>query len=150
MKKSLFVLALCAGFAACSSDSNKSADQSDSAAATENYAENRQSEYDSSINATGTESGGGSAETTAGSKGEKLIAQSDCLSCHKVNEKLVGPAYQEVANKYENNDKNIDYLVGKIKAGGSGVWGEVAMTPHPNLSDDDAKEMAKYILSLRK
>ncbi|HEY0894915.1 MAG TPA: c-type cytochrome [Sphingobacteriaceae bacterium] len=149
MKKSLFVLALCAGFAACSSDSNKSADQSDSAAATENYAESRQSEYDSSVNATGTESAGaaGSAEEA---KGEKLIAQSDCLSCHKVSEKLVGPAYQEVAAKYEDNDKNIEYLAGKIKTGGAGVWGEVAMTPHPNLSDDDAKEMAKYILSLRK
>ena len=150
MKKSLIVLALCAGFAACSSDSNKTgADQTDSAAATENYAESRQSEYDSSRNETGTESSpaGGSTEQ---SKGEKLIAQSDCLSCHKVNEKLVGPAYQAVAEKYENNEKNIDYLAGKIKAGGAGVWGEVAMTPHPNLSDEDAKEMAKYVLSLRK
>jgi len=149
MKKSLIVLALCAGIAACTSDSNKSADQADSAAASENYAENRQSEYDSSTNATGTETAP-AAGSTEQSKGEKLIAQSDCLSCHKINEKLVGPAYQEVANKYENNDKNVDYLAGKIKAGGSGVWGEVAMTPHPNISEDDLKEMAKYILSLRK
>jgi cytochrome c len=149
MKKSLIVLALCAGFAACTSDSNKSADQGDSAAATENYAENRQSEYDSSINSTGTETAPATGSTEH-AKGEKLIAQSDCLSCHKVSDKLVGPAYQEVAAKYENTEKNIEYLAGKIKEGGSGVWGEIAMTPHPSLSEEDAKEMAKYILSLRK
>ena len=83
-------------------------------------------------------------------KGAKLISLSDCLACHRENEKLIGPAYVDVANKYESNDKNIDYLAGKIIEGGSGVWGEVPMTPHPNISEEDAKEMARYILTLRK
>jgi cytochrome c len=83
-------------------------------------------------------------------KGEQLIAKFDCLTCHKVDQKVVGPAYVEVAQKYEANDKNISYLAGKIIKGGSGVWGQVPMTPHPNVSEGDAKEMARYILSLRK
>jgi cytochrome c len=82
--------------------------------------------------------------------GEKLIAKSDCLACHKVDQKLVGPAYEEVAKKYEFNDKNVDYLAGKIIQGGAGVWGEIPMTPHPDIKEADAKEMARYILALRK
>ncbi|MHC2991645.1 cytochrome c class I [Pontibacter sp. HJ8] len=83
-------------------------------------------------------------------KGEQLIAKSDCLACHKVDQKLVGPAYEDVAKKYEMNDKNVDYLAGKIIKGGAGVWGEIPMTPHPDLKEADAKEMARYILALRK
>ncbi|WP_299700859.1 c-type cytochrome [uncultured Pontibacter sp.] len=83
-------------------------------------------------------------------KGEKLIAGSDCLACHKVDQKVVGPSYEEVAQKYEFNDKNVDYLAGKIIQGGAGVWGQIPMPPHPNVSEGDAKEMARYILSLRK
>lgn len=83
-------------------------------------------------------------------KGKNLIATSDCLACHKVDQKLVGPAYQEVAAKYEFNDKNVDYLAGKIIEGGAGVWGQIPMSPHPDLSRENAREMAKYVLSLRK
>lgn len=82
-------------------------------------------------------------------KGKNLIAMSDCLACHQVEQKLVGPAYKEVAAKYEMNDKNVTYLSEKIIKGGAGVWGQIPMTPHPDLSQADAKEMAKYILSLR-
>lgn len=83
-------------------------------------------------------------------KGMKLIEMSDCLACHKVEDKLVGPSYQDVAGKYEFNDKNVDYLAQKIIKGGSGVWGQIPMSPHPDLKVADAKEMAKYILSLKK
>ncbi|GAB3527371.1 hypothetical protein GCM10027443_03860 [Pontibacter brevis] len=83
-------------------------------------------------------------------KGKNLIATSDCLSCHQVDRKLVGPGYVEVAQKYEFNDKNVDYLAGKIIDGGAGVWGQIPMSPHPDLSRENAREMAKYILSLRK
>ncbi|MFT2010683.1 c-type cytochrome [Pontibacter sp. 13R65] len=83
-------------------------------------------------------------------KGGKLIAQSDCMACHQEKTKVVGPAYVDVAKKYEFNDKNVDYLAGKIIQGGAGVWGQVPMSPHPNVSKADASEMAKYILSLRK
>ncbi len=82
-------------------------------------------------------------------KGIELIAGSDCLTCHKVNEKSIGPSYQDVANKYTANDATIVDLAGKIIKGGSGVWGEVPMTAHPQLSEDDAKTMVRYILSLK-
>lgn len=88
---------------------------------------------------------------TAGNfeKGKALLSKSDCLACHKVDQKVVGPAYQDVAKKYEANEKNIAYLANKIIKGGAGAWGDVPMSPHPTLSQGDAREMAKYILSLR-
>lgn len=82
-------------------------------------------------------------------KGEMLISKSDCFACHKIQDKLVGPAYKDVANKYAKTNANIDYLVDKIKKGGSGVWGAIPMPPHPALSDDDAKAMVQYILTLK-
>lgn len=78
-----------------------------------------------------------------------LIAQSDCLTCHKVDEKLIGPTYREVANKYENTEANVKLLAGKVIKGGTGVWGEVAMTPHPAISQADAEAMIKYVLLLK-
>jgi len=82
-------------------------------------------------------------------KGLDLIAKSDCLTCHKVEEKLVGPAYREVANKYPNDAASIDMLASKIISGGAGNWGQIAMTPHADLSKEDAQTMVKYILSLK-
>ncbi|MGY4386660.1 cytochrome c [Pedobacter sp. UYP24] len=80
--------------------------------------------------------------------GEALLKKSDCLACHNIKTKIVGPAYISVAAKYTVAD--IDHLVDKVIAGGSGVWGEIPMSPHPTLSKSDAKEMVKYILSLKK
>ncbi len=82
-------------------------------------------------------------------KGLELIAKSDCLTCHKISEKLTGPAYKEVAAKYENTDANVSLLAEKIVKGGQGVWGPIPMTPHAALSEADAKQMVKYILLLR-
>jgi cytochrome c len=87
--------------------------------------------------------------TASNDKGLELIGASDCMACHAIDRKIIGPAYKEVANKYENNEANIDTLVSKIKKGGMGNWGNVPMTPHPDLPDADAKEMVKYILSLK-
>lgn len=84
------------------------------------------------------------------SKGLALIAGSDCLTCHKVAEKSIGPAYQEVAAKYENTDDNVEMLAAKIIKGGSGNWGAIPMTAHANLSQEDAEAMVKYILLLKK
>lgn len=84
------------------------------------------------------------------SKGEELIAAKDCLTCHKVELKLIGPAYIDVAKKYPATEENIAMLADKIIKGGTGNWGEVPMTPHPDVSVEDAKEMAKYILSTGK
>jgi cytochrome c len=84
-------------------------------------------------------------------KGLALIAKSDCLTCHKIDEPLTGPSYREVANKYGvMPDTVIGYLAGKIISGGKGNWGETYMTPHAGVSKEDAEAMVKYILLLKK
>ncbi|QEH43872.1 c-type cytochrome [Chitinophaga sp. XS-30] len=86
---------------------------------------------------------------TAG-KGKELIAAQDCKTCHQEDAKLIGPSYNEIAAKYENNDENIATLAGKVIKGGAGNWGEIPMAPHPAIPEEDAKEMVKYILSVGK
>ncbi len=84
-------------------------------------------------------------------KGLALIGANDCLTCHKVNEASTGPAYADIAAKYAGaDDAKIKEVAGKIIAGGSGVWGQVPMTPHPALAEDDAIAMVKYVLLLKK
>lgn len=84
-------------------------------------------------------------------KGLDLVGKYQCIACHKVDETLTGPSYREVANKYAGaGEAKISELAKKVIAGGSGVWGELPMTPHPNVSEDDAKAMVKYILLLKK
>lgn len=80
--------------------------------------------------------------------GEDKISNSDCLSCHMVEQKMIGPAYVDVAAEYENNEANVTMLAQKIIKGGVGAWGEVPMPPHADLSEEDAKDMVRYILSL--
>ena len=80
-------------------------------------------------------------------KGESLIEASDCKSCHALDKKSVGPSYKQVAEHYKDNKDAQKILMDKIKNGGSGVWGEVAMAAHPNIKDDDLSEMVKWILS---
>ena len=82
-------------------------------------------------------------------KGLALVAKSNCLTCHKVSEKLIGPAYKDVAKKYAGNDTAVTHLAHKVITGGKGVWGDVAMTPHPDVSEADAEQMVKYILLLK-
>lgn len=83
-------------------------------------------------------------------KGLELVAKSDCLTCHKINEKSTGPAYSDVAAKYTPvADTTIQYLAGKIIKGGDGVWGAIPMTPHPQVTQADAEQMVKYILLLK-
>ncbi|MDB5247751.1 MAG: c-type cytochrome [Segetibacter sp.] len=82
-------------------------------------------------------------------QGKNLISKSDCLACHQVQVKVVGPAYSAVAEKYPSTEANIAKLSEKIIKGGSGVWGPIPMSPHPTIPVADAKKMAKYILSLK-
>ncbi|MFT3682592.1 MAG: cytochrome c class I [Ferruginibacter sp.] len=79
-----------------------------------------------------------------------LIGQSDCVTCHKITEAVTGPAYIDVAKKYENTEANVNMLVEKVLKGGKGNWGEVPMLAHPALSKEDATTMVQYILSLKK
>jgi cytochrome c len=90
------------------------------------------------------------AEAPAKTGGELLIAKADCVGCHTKENKIIGPAYQEIAAKYPSNEENINLLASKIIKGGKGVWGTVPMTPHAKITEDDAKQMATYILSLKK
>ena len=83
-------------------------------------------------------------------KGLALVAGSDCLTCHKTSEKNIGPAYKDVAAKYENTEENVKMLASKIIKGGSGNWGAIPMTPHPQLKEEDVEQMVKYILLLKK
>jgi len=84
-------------------------------------------------------------------KGLELVANNNCLTCHQIDDKLNGPPYREVANKYASYpDTIITHLAHKVISGGNGVWGEVMMTPHPSLSEADAEALVKYILLLKK
>lgn len=80
--------------------------------------------------------------------GKNLMASLDCQSCHKVDEKSIGPAFMQVAAKYKNDNKAADYLSQKVIKGGSGVWGETAMPAHPTLKESDAKQIVQWVLSL--
>ncbi|HUC81268.1 MAG TPA: c-type cytochrome [Flavisolibacter sp.] len=82
-------------------------------------------------------------------RGETLIAQNDCLGCHKIDQRLNGPSYREVAEKYAGQAGIADTLAQHIIKGHVGTWGDIAMTPHQNLSEADAKAMVAYILSLK-
>jgi cytochrome c len=107
---------------------------------------------DSATNGTTTTENTTAADETMDPEAEKglaLVAKSDCFTCHKVAEVSVGPSYQAVAQRYPANDAVVDSLAGKIIDGGMGNWGTIPMTPHPDISPEDAKTMVKYILSLK-
>ncbi|MBX7124271.1 MAG: PQQ-dependent sugar dehydrogenase [Cyclobacteriaceae bacterium] len=82
------------------------------------------------------------------SKGAHLISKSDCRSCHMNDKNSVGPAYIEVAKKYKNDKGAWEKLADKIIAGGGGVWGDHAMSAHPQISKENALTMVDYIMGL--
>ena len=81
--------------------------------------------------------------------GKRLMELSDCKACHAIDKKSVGPAYIDIATKYQRSAANISLLATKIISGGGGVWGEQAMAAHPQIPLSEAKDMADYILSLK-
>ncbi|WP_128544446.1 ThuA domain-containing protein [Larkinella soli] len=92
----------------------------------------------------------GHQANTSFSTGKRLIELSDCKACHSIDKKSIGPAYQAVAERYakERRADMVNRLAKKVITGGGGNWGEQAMSAHPQLKDDEAKEMVTYILSL--
>lgn len=82
--------------------------------------------------------------------GKLLIAESDCKSCHLVDQKSAGPSYRDVAKRYAKDVRATEVLSDKILNGGSGNWGEVAMAAHPQLTKAQTVQMVEYILSLAK
>lgn len=84
-------------------------------------------------------------------KGLALVSKNDCFTCHKIDGTLTGPPYREVADKYAGMpDTIVTHLAKKVISGGTGVWGQVFMTPHPGVSLEDAEAMVRYILLLKK
>ena len=131
MKKTFMIIASLAVLAACGGGDDKEK----ASASTEQKAEG---------------SGDALSDNPDYQKGLAVSAQSDCFTCHKIDEKNIGPAWREVANKYAGQDTAVRYLADKIINGGSGVWGNVPMAPHPTMSREDAEALAKYVLLLKK
>lgn len=80
---------------------------------------------------------------------EELAAKYACVTCHEIDFKKVGPAYEEVAKKYRGADaKTIDTLVKHVKEGSTGIWGSMIMPPQAQISEQDARVLVKWVLSL--
>jgi cytochrome c len=80
---------------------------------------------------------------------KKLMLTNNCMACHQIDKRKYGPNFIEVAEKYKGDSTATSKLAAKIKAGGTGVWGEDYMPPQPQVSDADAKSMAQLILLLK-
>lgn len=79
----------------------------------------------------------------------ELAKSKNCMACHSVDNKLVGPAYKDVAKKYAGKKDAEDKLVQKVMKGGSGVWGTMPMPPNPQVTEAEAKKLVKWILSIK-
>jgi cytochrome c len=79
---------------------------------------------------------------------EALLKKHNCVACHQIDKKVVGPAYKDVAKKYKGQKDVAVKLAEKVKKGGQGAWGSVPMPPNPAVPDADIKKMVAYILSL--
>jgi cytochrome c len=80
---------------------------------------------------------------------QALATAKNCMSCHAVDKKLVGPAYKDVAAKYAGDKTAADKLAAKIQKGGSGVWGPVPMPANPQVNEAEAKKLAAWVLTLK-
>ena len=80
---------------------------------------------------------------------EALAKSKNCMACHAVDKKLVGPAYKDIAAKYAGDKSAADKLAAKIQKGGSGVWGAIPMPANPQVNDADAKKLAAWVLSTK-
>jgi len=90
----------------------------------------------------------GHQQVSAAVTGKALTQGMDCKTCHKEGEASIGPNYKDVAKKYQKDTDAMSYLQKKIIAGGGGVWGEVSMPAHPNITKDETRQIAEYIMSL--
>lgn len=79
----------------------------------------------------------------------ELAQKKNCLACHAVDKKVVGPSYKEVATKYAGDKDAVQKLTKKVMNGGSGVWGQIPMPANPQVSEAEAKQLVQWILSLK-
>lgn len=77
----------------------------------------------------------------------KLTEGADCMRCHGLDRKFVGPGFTEIAQKYASQTDAQSYLAGKIRAGSVGVWGNVIMPRHPQISEEDSLQIARWVLA---
>ena len=78
-----------------------------------------------------------------------LAQKKSCLACHALEQKLVGPSYKDVAAKYAGQKDAVAMLAGKIQKGGVGTWGQIPMPANPQVSADEAKTLATWVLSIK-
>jgi cytochrome c len=80
---------------------------------------------------------------------QALATAKNCMACHAVDKKLVGPSYKDVAAKYASDKTAVDKLAAKIIKGGSGVWGPVPMPANAQVNDAEAKKLAAWIMTVK-
>lgn len=81
-------------------------------------------------------------------RGRYYMEKSDCFTCHEIDQNTVGPSFDKIAQRYQNQKNNVQYLISKVKEGGAGVWGSSVMNAHPHLNEIEIKTMLDYIFSL--
>ncbi len=79
---------------------------------------------------------------------QALATTKNCMACHAIDKKLVGPAYKEISKKYAGQIDAVDKLANKITKGGSGAWGVIPMPANPQVNEVDAKKLAGWVMSL--
>lgn len=77
---------------------------------------------------------------------EALAKKHQCLACHQLDKKSVGPAYKDIAKKYKGQADAVAKLSEKVKKGGSGVWGPIPMAPNPAVPDADIRTLVEWVL----
>jgi cytochrome c len=80
---------------------------------------------------------------------QALATAKNCMACHAVANKVVGPAYKDVAAKYKGDKTAVDKLATKLMKGGSGVWGAIPMPANPQVNEAEAKKLAAWVLSTK-
>jgi cytochrome c len=92
---------------------------------------------------------GGMLISTAASAQLELAKQKNCLACHAVDKKLVGPAYKDIAAKYANDKDAAPRLAKKVREGGVGVWGQIPMPANPQVNEAESLQLVKWVLTLK-
>lgn len=87
--------------------------------------------------------------STAAMADLKLATDKNCMACHSVDKKVVGPAYKDIAVKYAAQKDSVDYLAGKILKGGANAWGPIPMPANAQVNAAEAKTLATWVMSLR-
>ena len=78
-----------------------------------------------------------------------LAQKKNCMACHAIDKKVLGPAYKDVAAKYAGQKDAVDKLAAKVVKGGSGVWGNIPMPANPQVTEAEAKQLVQWVLSLK-